>query len=341
MASLLTIYIAWFWTLFLISVSANDVSTGGPSSPFPAIFMFGDSSVDNGNNNYLVSFAKANFMPYGINTSWDPTGRFSNGKMTIDLLGELLGHSYLSSFEMTQTQGSNITWGGNYASAATVILDETGRYLGQRITFNEQVRNFQTTMNKLKATMDDMNLSRYLAKFVGIRESWKQRLHKQLSLSLHALGLRKFLLAAVGPLGCIPNQISRGLFPIGACKDDVNMVILFNDRLKSLVDELNTQYNGTSIFVYGNSYAALMQIIQDPNTYGFQATNIACCGIGMFQGRISCLPFEIPCSNRDKYVFWDAFHPSEAMDKILASRAFNGSTSDCYPINVSQMAIMF
>ncbi|XLU69051.1 hypothetical protein S245_028104 [Arachis hypogaea] len=126
------------------------------------------------------------------------------------------------------------------------------------------------------------------------------------------------------------------------CVDDVNaMVGIFNDRLRSLVDELNTQYNGSSIFVYGNTYAALTQIIQDPIAYGFVVTGRACCGVGSFQGRISCLPYSIPCRNRDQYVFWDVFHPSEAVNKILAQRAFNGSSSDCYPVNVSQMALLF
>ncbi|MED6218074.1 hypothetical protein PIB30_023609 [Stylosanthes scabra] len=367
MVSLQMVCIAWFWMLLLISVSANDVST---VPPFSAMYVFGDSLVDNGNNNYLTSLAKANYEPYGIDTSWGPTGRFSNGKMIVDLLGEILGLPYLPSFEATQIQGYNITWGVNYASAAAGILDETGRHLGQRITFNQQVQNLQTTINQLKATMDDMNLSQYLAKslafvnhgsndyinnylLTGLYSSsylydpttYAEMLIKQYRtqiLSLHDLGLRKFFLAAVGPLGCIPNQVSRGLFPTGVCKDDVNaMVILFNDRLKFLVDELNTQYNGSSIFVYGNSYAAILNIIQDPTAYGFATANTACCGVGMFQGRITCLPFEIPCSNREEHVFWDAFHPSEAVDRNLASRAFNGSTTDCYPVNVSQMATMF
>ncbi|MED6118935.1 hypothetical protein PIB30_007440 [Stylosanthes scabra] len=218
--------------------------------------------------------------------------------------------------------------------------------------------------------MDDMNLSQYLTKSLAIVNhgnndyinnyllpglysssflydptTYADMLIKQYKtqiLSLHDLGLRKFLLAAIGPLECIPNQISRGFFPTGACKDEVNaMVILFNDRLKSLVDELNSQYNGSSIFVYGNTFGALMQIIQDPIPYGFVTTNRACCGYGRYGGMISCLPYSIPCSNRDQHVFWDAFHPSEAMDRILALRAFNGSTADVYPINVSQMAIMF
>ncbi|MED6118929.1 hypothetical protein PIB30_007434 [Stylosanthes scabra] len=348
MVSLLVVCIA-LWSLVLVAAWANDVSIAGLSSlsPFSAMFVFGDSLVDNGNNNYLASIAKANFVPYGIDTSWGPTGRFSNGRMIVDLLA-------------TQRQGMSIIRGVNYASAGAGILDDTGRYLGQLTTFNEQVQNFQTTINQLKATMDDMNLSQYLAKslaFVnhGSNDYLNNYLLSGYSSSFlydpptYADILIKqyktyilFLLAAIGPLGCIPNQISRGFFRTGACKDEVNaMVILFNDRLKSLVDELNTQYNGSSIFVYGNTFAALMQIIQDPIPYGFVTTNRACCGIGRYRGMISCLPYFIPCSNRDQHVFWDAFHPSEAVDRILALKAFNGSTSDVYPVNVSHMAIMF
>jgi len=42
--------------------------------------------------------------------------------------------------------------------------------------------------------------------------------------------------------------------------------------------------------------------------------------------------------NRDEYVFWDAFHPTQAMNKIIAERAYAGPPSACYPINVKQMA---
>ncbi|RYR74572.1 hypothetical protein Ahy_A02g009292 [Arachis hypogaea] len=47
-----------------------------------------------------------------------------------------------------------------------------------------------------------------------------------------------------------------------------NYLLCYYSRLRSLVDELNTQYSGSSIFVYGNTYAALMQIIQNPIAYG-------------------------------------------------------------------------
>ncbi|RYR44761.1 hypothetical protein Ahy_A08g041041 isoform C [Arachis hypogaea] len=328
----LMVWIA-FWTLLLISVSVNNVSTAtlSPMPPFSAMFVFGDSLVDNGNNNYLASFAKANYVPYGIDTSWGPTGRFSNGKMLVDLLGELFGHPYLPSFAAAQIQGRNITWGVNYASAAAGILDETGRNLGARITFNQQVQNFQTTVTQLKTTMDDMNLSQYLAKSLAIVNHGSNDYINNYLLSglysssflydpktyadiliqqyktqiqrLHDLGLRKFLLAGVGPLGCIPNQISKGLFPSGMCVDDVNaMVGIFNDRLRSLVDELNTQYNGSSIFVYGNTYAALTQIIQDPIAYGFVVTGRACCGVKSVCLSCYVSDYCILCPNRKMYM---------------------------------------
>lgn len=58
----------------------------------PAIFIFGDSTVDVGTNNYLkLSLAKANKPYYGIDYPFSrPTGRFSNGYNTADLIGTTL-----------------------------------------------------------------------------------------------------------------------------------------------------------------------------------------------------------------------------------------------------------
>lgn len=56
----------------------------------PAIFVFGDSLVEVGNNNFLSTMAKSNYFPYGIDYgSAGPTGRFSNGKTIIDFVGNI------------------------------------------------------------------------------------------------------------------------------------------------------------------------------------------------------------------------------------------------------------
>ena len=58
-----------------------------------AIFVFGDSLVDVGNNNYLpLSQAKANHLPNGIDfpspNSRTTTGRFTNGLIIPDMIGQ-------------------------------------------------------------------------------------------------------------------------------------------------------------------------------------------------------------------------------------------------------------
>ena len=53
----------------------------------PAMFIFGDSLIDNGNNNNIPSLAKANYYPYGIDFNGGPTGRFSNGYTMVDEIG--------------------------------------------------------------------------------------------------------------------------------------------------------------------------------------------------------------------------------------------------------------
>lgn len=52
------------------------------------ILVFGDSSVDPGNNNILPTTMKGNFLPYGMNFfGGRPTGRFSNGRLATDFIG--------------------------------------------------------------------------------------------------------------------------------------------------------------------------------------------------------------------------------------------------------------
>lgn len=60
----------------------------------PANFVFGDSLVDVGNNNYIASLSKANYVPNGIDFG-NPTGRYTNGRTIVDIIGKLSAHSIL------------------------------------------------------------------------------------------------------------------------------------------------------------------------------------------------------------------------------------------------------
>ena len=77
-----------FLLAFLVLSSVKGQEEGG--GMVPGLFIFGDSLIDNGNNNNLPSFAKANYFPYGIDFNGGPTGRFSNGYTMVDEIGAFL-----------------------------------------------------------------------------------------------------------------------------------------------------------------------------------------------------------------------------------------------------------
>lgn len=94
------IVVSPYLLIFLISFSSvTYLSKAQDSSSSPSkvtgMYVFGDSLVDVGNNNYLkVSLAKANFPHNGVDfLTGKATGRFSNGKNAADFIGKFIGFS--------------------------------------------------------------------------------------------------------------------------------------------------------------------------------------------------------------------------------------------------------
>ena len=100
-----------------------------------AIIVFGDSSVDAGNNNFIPTIARSNFLPYGRDfVGGKATGRFSNGRIPTDFISEAFGlkptvPAYLdpayniSDFASGVTFASAGTGYDNATSDVLVILD--------------------------------------------------------------------------------------------------------------------------------------------------------------------------------------------------------------------------
>lgn len=58
----------------------------------PAIIVFGDSTVDSGNNNHISTILRSDFKPYGRDFyGGKSTGRFSNGRIATDFISEAFG----------------------------------------------------------------------------------------------------------------------------------------------------------------------------------------------------------------------------------------------------------
>ncbi|KAK6115498.1 hypothetical protein DH2020_007767 [Rehmannia glutinosa] len=243
----------------------------------PCLFIFGDSLVDNGNNNGILTLARANYMPYGIDFPQGATGRFTNGRTFVDILAQLLGFpNYILPY--ARARGRALLQGANYASGASGIRDETGNNLGDHMSMNQQVDSFGNTVQQLRR-----------------------------------------------------------------CNEEINSaIVLFNTGLKSLVDRFNKagQLPGAK-FVYLDSYQSSQDLVKNAKTYGFEVVDKGCCGVGRNNGQITCLPLETPCDNRRSYLFWDAFHPTEAANILLAKKAYtSNSKSYAYPINIQQLAML-
>ncbi|KAF7837708.1 GDSL esterase/lipase [Senna tora] len=312
----------------------------------PANFVFGDSLVDVGNNNYIVSLTKANFLPNG----------------------EELGIGFTPPYMAPTTSGPVVLRGVNYASGGSGILNVTGRIFGGRINLDAQIDNFANTRHDIISTIGDSAtqslfkraifsvtigsndfINNYLTPTLTISEqklgspelfvaTLITRFRAQL-LRLISLGARKLVVANVGPIGCIPNQ--RDTNPVfgDSCVSFPNQIAqLFNAQLRSLVSELSHNLEG-SILVYADVYHILTDILQNYRAYGFENPSSSCCSMaGRFGGLIPCGPTSKVCWDRSKYVFWDPYHPTDAANFIIANRLLDGDVTDISPLNVRQLA---
>ena len=74
-----------------VAGTSGDAAAWGWQQPLaPCMYIFGDSLVDNGNNNDILSLARANYRPYGIDFHEGPPGRFTNGRTMVDFLSDML-----------------------------------------------------------------------------------------------------------------------------------------------------------------------------------------------------------------------------------------------------------
>lgn len=74
---------------------------------------------------------------------------------------------------------------------------------------------------------------------------------------------------------------------------------------------------------------------------GFDDASEPCCG-GYFPPFVCFLGPEtnatsVLCNDRSKYVFWDAYHPTEAANVIIAKELLDGDETKSFPINIRQL----
>ncbi|KAK5772450.1 GDSL esterase/lipase At4g26790-like [Gossypium arboreum] len=312
----------------------------------PAIIVFGDSTVDPGNNNQVSTVLKSNFEPYGRDYyGGQPTGRFSNGRIATDFISEALRiKPAIPAYLDPKYDIEDFATGVSFASAGTGYDNATSDVLSV-IPFWKELEYYKEYQNKLRKHLgkDEANqrfseslhlisigtndflenyyilptrsseysVDEYQSFLIGIASNFIRELYK--------LGARKVVIGGLPPMGCLPLERTTNMFFGSDCINEYNDVAKdFNKKLQGAVTELKQELGGIHL-VMSSPYDKLMEMIRNPSHFGFEDAETACCGTGFFEMSYLCdnmNPFT--CSDANKYVFWDAFHPTEKTNAILA-----------------------
>lgn len=358
--------ICWFG----ISIAAAE--DGHP----PALFVFGDSLADAGNNNFIPKCtARADFAPYGMSFFGHPTGRFTNGRTAIDFIATYMGLPFPPPYFDPQ---ANFTTGINFASGGSGLLDSTGQDLNI-ISLSHQIWQFTHFASTLVKKNGSIAVESYLSKSlycisVGGNDlrnyiqnatfqntTTPQNLvrlllnkYDQYLSRLYRSGARKFLMIDISTVGCTPSSrvfsyINRAN---GQCLDIANKLAKeYNAGLKQLLKRAMQKLRG-AIILQPNSYNFILSAIENGKAYGFEDTRSACCGAGAFNAQVRCGQWKAKakavgaangkpfiCKDPNSYLFWDGIHPTERLNAIFAQQIWIGNASVISPFNLSSLVL--
>ncbi|KAL9255288.1 GDSL esterase/lipase-like protein [Drosera capensis] len=323
-------------------------------SKVPAIIVFGDSSVDTGNNNVIATVLKSNFRPYGRDFDGGrPTGRFSNGRVPADFISEFFRlKKTVPAYLDPMYDISNFSTGVCFASAGTGYDNSTAAVLSV-IPLWKEVEYYKEYQARLREYLGEREANHILSEAVylisigtndflenyylptGARslqftieqyQNFLVGIARNFIVQIYNLGARKMSLGGLPPMGCLPLERTTNIIGGNACISKYNNVAKqFNSKLEVLVNQLNGDLPDAKV-LFSNPYGILLRMIRRPSLYGFEETSRGCCATGRFEMSYLCNEFSpFTCTDATKFIFWDSFHPTEKANFIIAKHVFERS----------------
>ncbi|TMW99384.1 hypothetical protein EJD97_002633 [Solanum chilense] len=334
-------YLYKICSFFVFCISVCYAISLPPNKSIPAVFVFGDSIVDTGNNNGLKTIAKVNYPPYGKDFMGGiPTGRFSNGKVPSDFLVEELGIKDLLPAYLDPTlQSEDLITGVNFASGGAGY-DPLTSELAKVISLDGQVILFKEYIVKLTELVGEDRKNEILANslfmlvtganditntYFGmpIRKSYYDvpsyadllvNFASSFVQDLYGLGARRIGMFGIPPIGCLPSQRTLKGGEERQCVDNLNQAAeLFNNKLEAYSSSQGNKLPNSRL-VYVDTYNVLLDVIDNPQRYGFKIADKGCCGTGKIEVAELCT---YTCSSDSDYIFWDSFHLTEKAYRLL------------------------
>ncbi|CAL5421937.1 unnamed protein product [Camellia sinensis] len=306
---------------------------------FSTLLIFGDSTVDTGNNNYIKSLMKSNHRPYGQDFPGQvATGRFSNGKLVPDFVATMLGiKDIVPPYLDPSLSDEELRTGVSFASAGSGYDDVTSD-VTLSIPVSKQPGYLRSYVERLKESLGEkeamnitngalvivsagtndfvfnfydiptrritFNISEYHDFVLNNLQKFVQELYK--------IGCRTMVVAGLPPIGCIPIQMTAKLQIHRKCIDHQNSdAQSYNAKLSNLLPQLQSSLPGSKI-IYADIYTPLDDMMKNPQKYGLNETRKGCCGSGLIEAAFLCSPITPVCHSASNHLFWDSVHPSES-----------------------------
>ncbi|TKW25015.1 hypothetical protein SEVIR_3G088700v4 [Setaria viridis] len=328
-------------------------SAAAAAGKVSAIIVFGDSTVDSGNNDYILTIAKGDFPPYGRDFDGGiATGRFSNGRLVTDFISEAFGlPSSVPAYLDPSCTIDQLAMGVSFASGGTGLDDLTAD-ISNVIHVRQQLEYFKEYKERLTVSKGESNANKIIADAlyyfsignndIGVNYFLLPQRRSQFSppeyvalltdiagaavREVYQLGGRRIQLTGILPVGCVPAMRTVNLHQPGQCMEEFNQfALLFNAELQKTASKLNSELTGATV-VYSDMYSLVSSIIANPLKYGFENVAQGCCGTGIIEALFLCgLEEPLTCEDTDKYVFFDSVHPTERIYKMEASEMLNTS----------------
>ncbi|BFG27864.1 hypothetical protein CerSpe_141380 [Prunus speciosa] len=308
------------------------------------ILVFGDSSVDSGNNNFIVTTIKSNFLPYGKDFfNGRPTGRFSNGRLATDFIADAVGYTKtIPAFLDPNLKLEDLPHGASFASAASGYDDFTAN-ISSVLSLPRQLKYLMHYKVKLRKLVghkraEDIIRTAVFVMSMGTNDFLQDYYldptrPKQFTVEeyqnylvscmanaiqkMHRLGGTRLAVVGVPPLGCMP--LVKKIMDTTTCAENYNkLASSLNSKIQEKLEAISTTSRMKIAFV--DAYGIIQNAINNPALYGLSETSKGCCGTGTIEFGDSCRGLET-CTDPEKYVFWDAVHPTEKMYEILAEEA--------------------
>ncbi|CAM0953604.1 unnamed protein product [Alopecurus aequalis] len=303
--------------------------------------------------------------PFGMTFFGHPTGRYGDGRGTIDFIAEEFGLPLLPA---SLNNSSSIRQGVNFAVGGATVTDVDFFERNNLVPFKllncslnvqlgwfEQLRPQICDNTSLQGYRDYDCFSRSLFFFgeIGVNDysllwlagktkkevkAFVPTVVKKIAIGVERLikeGVVYIVVPGNPPNGCSPTMLillaNKTDYDHIGCLRDLNSVAVYhNTILRVAIGSLRDKHPQARI-IFADFYNPIVEIFKNPTHFVAHPLRTCCGGGGRYNYNVSAIcgmPGVTACKDPEAYVSWDGVHYTEATNRYIAEGWLHGPYAD-------------